>query len=64
MPIVLTTMVQFLNSFFSGGTQNIRRMHSFAKSVIICEEIQSLPTKCVDFLTRRLIFYQLYVMQQ
>ena len=46
-PIILTTMVQFLNTVFSGGTQNIRRMHNLANSVIIFDEIQALPVKCI-----------------
>src|SRR5690606_33379140 len=29
-PIVFTTMVQFLNVFYSGGTRNIRRLHNLA----------------------------------
>ena len=29
-PIILTTMVQFLNTLFSGGTQDARRIHNLA----------------------------------
>lgn len=45
VPIVITTMVQFLESVFSGGTSGIRRMHNMANSVIIFDEIQLLPPK-------------------
>ncbi len=45
--IIFTTMVQFLESIFGSGTQGIRRMHNLANSVIIFDEIQSLPIKCV-----------------
>ena len=55
-PIILTTMVQFLNTFFGGGTQNIRRMHSFTKSVIIFDEIQSLPIKCINMFNATINF--------
>ncbi len=45
-PIILTTMVQFLEVLFSGGTQSVRRLHQLAKSVLIFDEIQTLPIKC------------------
>lgn len=46
-PFILTTMVQFLNTLFSGKMQSIRRMHQLANSVIIIDEIQSLPIKLI-----------------
>ncbi len=45
-PVVITTMVQFLESFFASGTQKIRRMHQLARSVVVFDEIQTLPSKC------------------
>jgi CRISPR-associated endonuclease/helicase Cas3 len=57
-PIVFTTSVQLLETLFGGGTRSVRRMHQLAKSVIIFDEIQTLPIKTVhlfnnaiDFLT-------------
>lgn len=47
-PIILTTMVQFLDTLFSGGTQSVRRMHNLANSVIIFDEIQAIPIKCIN----------------
>ncbi|RCX20101.1 CRISPR-associated Cas3 family helicase [Anaerobacterium chartisolvens] len=47
-PIIMTTMVQFLNTLFEGGTRANRRMHNLAKSVIIFDEIQSIPPRCID----------------
>jgi len=47
-PIIFTTMVQFLNTLFSGGTQGLRRMHNLANSIIIFDEIQALPIKCIN----------------
>lgn len=47
-PIIMTTMVQFLDVLFSGNSQNIRRMNQLANSVVIIDEIQSLPIKCVS----------------
>ncbi len=46
-PIIYTTMVQFLESLFGGGTRGARRMHRLANSVIVFDEIQTLPLKCV-----------------
>lgn len=45
-PIVLTTMVQFLNTAFSMKNTNLRRLHALTNSVIIFDEIQSLPEHC------------------
>ncbi len=46
-PVIFTTMVQFLEVLFGGGTRGARRMHNLANSVIIFDEIQSLPVNCV-----------------
>ena len=47
-PVIATTMVQLLNSFFLGKTSSVRRMHRLAKSVLIIDEVQSLPLRCVN----------------
>lgn len=44
-PIVITTFVQFLNTLFSDSTQSIRRFHNLANSIIIIDEIQTLPIR-------------------
>ena len=44
-PIVITTLVQFLNTLFSGKTSSIRRMHSLANSIIIFDEVQTVPNR-------------------
>ncbi|MBF0521025.1 MAG: CRISPR-associated helicase Cas3' [Nitrospirae bacterium] len=46
-PIVLTTNVQVLEALFGSGTRGARRMHQLARSVIIFDEVQNLPIKCV-----------------
>lgn len=46
-PIVFTTQVQFLEALFGSGTRSARRMHQLANSVIIFDEIQTLPIKCL-----------------
>lgn len=42
---IFTTTVQFLNTVYGPGTQDIRRMHNLADSVIIMDEVQALPLK-------------------
>ncbi|MBI3168428.1 MAG: CRISPR-associated helicase Cas3' [Chloroflexi bacterium] len=46
-PIVFTTQVQFLEALFGSGTRSARRMHQLANSVIIFDEIQNIPVKCL-----------------
>ncbi len=46
-PLIATTMIQFLNTLFSSKTEALRRMHRFANSVIIIDEVQSVPVQCV-----------------
>ena len=46
-PIVFTTMVQFLDAWFGSGTRGARHIHPMTNSVLIFDEIQTLPVKCV-----------------
>lgn len=46
-PIIFTTQVQFLETLFGSGTRSARRMHQLANSVLIFDEIQTLPIRCV-----------------
>lgn len=55
-PVIATTLVQFLNSLFSGEMSCVRRMHRLAKSVIIIDEVQSIPIKCVNLCNLALNF--------
>lgn len=55
-PIVFTTMVQFLEVLFSGGTRGARRMHQLANSVLIFDEIQTLPVNCVHLFCNAINF--------
>lgn len=57
-PIIITTLVQLLNTLFSGKTTAIRRFHSLCHSVIVIDEVQTVPAKmlslfslAVNFLT-------------
>jgi CRISPR-associated endonuclease/helicase Cas3 len=55
-PIILTTMVQFLDTLFSGGTQGVRRLHNLANSIIIFDEIQAIPIKCINIFNSAINF--------
>ena len=46
-PVIATTMVQLLNTLFSGKSSCVRRMHRLSDAVIIIDEVQSIPLKCV-----------------
>lgn len=47
-PVISTTLVQFLNTIFSNKTACVRRFHRLANSVIIIDEVQAIPLKCVN----------------
>lgn len=44
-PIILTTMVQFFNTLFGVKADEFRRFSNLQNSVIILDEVQSIPTK-------------------
>lgn len=44
--IILTTMVQFLESIYSNKASKLRKFHNMSEAVFIFDEIQSLPIKC------------------
>ncbi len=45
-PIIITTMVQFLESIYSSKSGDLRKFHNMANAVFIFDEVQSLPLKC------------------
>lgn len=47
VPIVVTTMVQFLNVLFSNDLGCVRRLRSLMNSVVVLDEIQSLPSNLI-----------------
>jgi CRISPR-associated endonuclease/helicase Cas3 len=55
-PVVLTTQVQFLESLFGSGTRGVRRMHQLANSVIILDEVQTIPINMIHMLNLALRF--------
>lgn len=59
-PIIFTTMVQFLNVFYSKGTRNVRRLHNLANSVIVFDEVQSVPVKTISLFNEALNFLSVF----
>lgn len=47
-PIVITTLVQLLNSMFGGKTSSIRRFQALCESVIVIDEVQTVPAKLLS----------------
>lgn len=46
-PFICTTFVQFMNTLFSDKGESIRRMHRLVNAVVIIDEVQSMPVKCI-----------------
>jgi CRISPR-associated endonuclease/helicase Cas3 len=55
-PIVITTLVQLLNTLFLDKTSCIRRMHALADSVIVIDEVQSVPRKMLSLFNMAINF--------
>lgn len=55
-PFICTTFVQFMNTLFSDQGSSIRRMHRLVNSVIIIDEVQSMPVKCVHTFNQMINF--------
>lgn len=59
-PIIITTLVQLLNTMFDGKTASIRRFQSLCDSVIVIDEVQTVPAKmltlfnlAIEFLSKQ-----------
>lgn len=57
-PIVLTTMVQFLETIYSNKASKLRKYHNMSEAVLIFDEIQALPIKCVHLFNEVVNFLQ------
>ena len=55
-PIIVTTLVQFLNTLFDGRLSCVRRFKSLCNSVIIIDEVQTVPKKMLTLFNLALNF--------
>lgn len=61
VPVVVTTNVQFFESFYSAHTSRCRKLHNVAGSVIVLDEAHALPghlvAPCADLLRQLCAYY-------
>lgn len=57
-PVVVTTMVQFLNVLFKERSANIRRFQALVDSVVVIDEVQFVPTNMLSLFNLAINFLQ------
>ncbi|MDR1138971.1 MAG: CRISPR-associated helicase Cas3' [Clostridiales bacterium] len=55
-PIIITTMVQFLDTVMSGKASDLRKLHNMQDAVIVFDEIQSLPMHSIHLFNEAVSF--------
>lgn len=55
-PVILTTMVQLLNTLFLGKTTSVRRFHGLCDAVVVIDEVQTVPNHMLTLFNLTLNF--------
>lgn len=55
-PVIITTLVQLLDTLFKNQTTAIRRTGALADSIIVIDEVQSLPKKTISMFNMAMNF--------
>jgi len=58
--IILTTMVQFLETIYSNKASKLRKFHNMSEAVLIFDEIQAIPIKCVHLFNDSINFLTVF----
>lgn len=59
-PIIFTTMVRFLETFMKNDGKNNRKIHNLSNSVLIFDEIQSIPINSIHIFNETINFLRLH----
>lgn len=55
-PVIVTTVVQFMEALFGYGTMGVRRLHRMANAVLVFDEVQTLPVRTVHLFCNAVSF--------